>query len=463
MSGRILIVDGVATNRIVLRVKMLAAQFMVEVCATQAEAQALIARNRPDLILLNLSDLSEDRHSFCAALKADPDTQGIAIIAVGLADTARARFAALDAGADDVLAHPIHDALLLARIRSLLRARSATDELFLRDGTSRALGFADGQTPFGVPGQVTLIAQHAGSLHDLIVHLNTGLDQPVQISDIAAVLCGNDPVSGPDLFIIPAIMSMADAGPLFGLVSDLRSRVDTRLSSLLIVVPDDAPDMAALFLDLGADDVVMQNALPQEVILRVNTLVQRKQLQDTLRRNLRDGLQAAVTDPLTGLFNRRYVDHHLARMSEQSVTAGRELAIMMIDIDHFKAINDRFGHAAGDRVLVAIAARLRENLRAVDLVARIGGEEFLIAMPRATARQAQGAANRLRRLISQTPFDLGEAHPPINVTISVGVALSGEAGPDRPDTHQMCDLADAALYRAKTAGRDRVAMDLSVA
>lgn len=114
-------------------------------------------------------------------------------------------------------------------------------------------------------------------------------------------------------------------------------------------------------------------------------------------------------------------------------------------------------------MLVALAARLRDNLRAVDLVARIGGEEFLIAMPRTSARQAQGAADRLRRLVNQTPFDLGEAYAPIPVTISVGVALSDEAGQDQPDTHLMCDLADAALYRAKSAGRDCVAMHLTAA
>ncbi|ARU01489.1 diguanylate cyclase domain-containing protein [Yoonia vestfoldensis] len=463
MSGRILIVDAVPTNRIVLRVKMLAAQFAVEACASSAEARALIAKQRPDLILVNLSDPAEDRHGFCTALKADPDTSTIAIIAVGTADTSRARFAALDAGADDVLARPINDALLLARIRSLLRARSVTEELLLRDSTSRALGFCDDRASFASTGRITVITPEAAPMPELICALNAGLGDCVVVQTASAVLRHNDEMDCPDLLIIPATAPRGDAVALFGLVSDLRSRVDTRLASLLVMVPDGHPEAAAMFLDLGADDVVMQNALPQEMILRAKALVRRKQLHDALRRNVLDGLQAAVTDPLTGLLNRRYVDHHLARMSEQSTTAGSALAVMMIDIDHFKAINDTYGHPAGDRVLIALAARLRDNLRAVDLVARIGGEEFLIAMPRTTAKQAQGAADRLRRLVSQTPFDLGAPHDPIAVTISVGVALSGEAGQDQPDTHRICDLADAALYRAKSAGRDCVAMDLNAA
>lgn len=463
MSGRILIVDAVPTNRIVLRVKMLAAQFAVEACASSAEARAIIANQCPDLILVNLSDPTEDRHGFCTALRADPNTSTIAIIAVGTADTSRARFAALDAGADDVLARPIDDALLLARIRSLLRARSVTEELLLRDSTSRALGFCENRDSLVNTGRITVITPEAAPMPELIATLNAGLGHSVVVQTASAVLRHTDDVHCADLLIIPAAAPCDHAVALFSLVSDLRSRVDTRLASLLVMVPDGKPEVGAMFLDLGADDVVMQNALPQEIILRAKALVRRKQLHDALRRNLLDGLQAAVTDPLTGLFNRRYVDHHLARMSEQSAVAGSALAVMMIDIDHFKAINDTYGHAAGDRVLVALAARLRDNLRAVDLVARIGGEEFLIAMPRTSARQAQGAADRLRRLVNQTPFDLGEAYAPIPVTISVGVALSDEAGQDQPDTHLMCDLADAALYRAKSAGRDCVAMHLTAA
>ena len=460
MSGRILIVDAVPTNRIVLRVKMLAAQFAVEACASSAEARAIIANQCPDLILVNLSDPTEDRHGFCTALRADPNTSTIAIIAVGTADTSRARFAALDAGADDVLARPINDALLLARIRSLLRARSVTEKLLLRDSTSRALGFCENRDSLVNTGRITVITPEAAPMPELIATLNAGLGHSVVVQTASAVLRHTDDVHCADLLIIPAAAPCDHAVALFSLVSDLRSRVDTRLASLLVMVPDGKPEVGAMFLDLGADDVVMQNALPQEIILRAKALVRRKQLHDALRRNLLDGLQAAVTDPLTGLFNRRYVDHHLARMSEQSAVAGSALAVMMIDIDHFKAINDTYGHAAGDRVL---AARLRDNLRAVDLVARIGGEEFLIAMPRTSARQAQGAADRLRRLVNQTPFDLGESYAPIPVTISVGVTLSDEAGQDQPDTHLMCDLADAALYRAKSAGRDCVAMHLTAA
>ncbi len=149
---------------------------------------------------------------------------------------------------------------------------------------------------------------------------------------------------------------------------------------------------------------------------------------------------------------------HLARIAAQAQSTQREFAVMMLDIDHFKSINDRYGNAAGDRVLVEISRRLRENLRSIDLVARIGSEEFMVAMPRTCSDQAQVAADRLRRLVSTKPFSLGPDLPYLTITVSVGVAIGGLTRLDGVQIEAMCHQADAALYVAKNAGRDKVAM-----
>ncbi len=457
MTGRILIIDTVPTNRIVLKVKMLAAQFSVDACGTRADAEALIAQQRPDLILINLSDPTEDRHEFCVELKNNPDTAAIAIISVGVADTARARFAALDAGADDVLPRPINDALLLARIRSLLRVRNARNELMLRDSTSRALGFEETKVGFAAASRVAILSQEGPFGDELAQMLSAGLSAPISRIQTETVL-SNDNAQLPDLFVIDATQNPEDGHDLFRLISDLRSRRETRLSSLFVILPENTPNVAALVLDLGADDAVSANISEGELILRAKALVRQKLLHDKLRDTVRDGLNAAVTDQLTGLYNRRYVEPHLARMAEQSRATQREFAVMMLDIDHFKSINDRFGHAAGDKVLIEISKRLRENLRAIDLVARIGGEEFMIAMPNTNHDQGQYAADRLRRLISSKPFLLGPDLPALNVTMSVGVAIDGLHQLDRYQIDHMCHRADEALYAAKNAGRDTVAM-----
>lgn len=458
MSGRILIIDTVATNRIVLKVKMHAAQYAVDTCGGSDEALQIIGQSRPDLILLNLSDPVEDRHAFCHDLKADPDTSDIPIIALGIADTCRARFAALDAGADEVMPRPADDTLLLARIRSLLRMRHANAELWLRDGTSRALGFEEASNEFAHAAKVAVLTSRRTAETRLIAKLNAAFTQKVRMLDTETVLTsqGLEPV--PDLFVIDASEMRDNGRAMFRLVADLRSRNETRLSTQLVVVPREMADIAAMALDLGADDVVFSHVAAAELALRSKVLIARKWQQDKLRDTVRSGMHAAVTDPLTGLYNRRYAEPYLARMAEQAKKLGQDFAVMILDIDHFKTINDRFGHAAGDAVLKQLSDRLRQNLRAVDLVARIGGEEFLIAMPNTSADQAEAAADRLRRIVNGKLFDLGADQDHLRVTTSIGVAVGGICALDDQSSAQICTQADAALYAAKSGGRDQVSL-----
>jgi two-component system cell cycle response regulator len=438
---------------------MLAAHFEVDACENRAQAECAIAEKRPDLILLNLVDPDGDHHSFCKDLRNAPDTAAVAIIALGVPDTSKARFAALDAGADDVMPRPINDALLLARIRNLLRVRSAGQELSLRESTSRALGFEEARRSFEVPANVAVVTPTPLGPASMTDALSEDLGRQVSVIAPETALAAK----APDLLIIDATDAPQNEKALFGLVSDLRVRAETRRTAQLVITPADEPEVTALFLDLGADDAVCTGISTAELSLRAKTLISRKQQHDALRATVRSGLHAAITDPLTGLYNRRYLEPHLARMAEQATASKRGFAVMMLDIDHFKAVNDAYGHAAGDMVLMQIADRLRENLRAIDLVARIGGEEFLIAMPRTSVRQAKLAADRLRRTIHNTPFEVGAQQAPINVTISVGVAVSGQDGVDPFPLTQLCDSADKALYVAKSAGRNQVAMGKSAA
>ncbi|SEN21894.1 response regulator receiver modulated diguanylate cyclase [Loktanella fryxellensis] len=463
MSGRILIVDGVSTNRIVLRVKMLAARYDVDAVATCAEAFGVIARAAPDLILINLTDLVSDGYAFCRALRENPVLANIAIVSVGVLDTSAARFLALDAGADDVLPRPISDALLLARVRSLMRRRNMSRELQMRDGTNRNFGFEDTRPRRITPDRITLLSDDPVSARRLITGIEADLHASTRIvaSDSALIDAVDMPKT--DMFIIDAHAADITDGQLFRLVADLRARETTRLASQMILLPRDKSDVAAMLLDLGSDDVVIGEVGPAELVLRTRSLLRHKHDQDRLRDTLRHGLHAAMTDALTGLYNRRYAETHLRRMAEQAHAVGGRYALMMIDIDHFKRINDGYGHAAGDRVLCELADRLKQNFRPEDLVARIGGEEFLIAMPRTTLPEAKAAAQRLRRLVNIRPFALGSGHGDMHVTVSVGVAVDA-IDPDQITTlGDMFKHADAALYHAKANGRDGIAFSQSAA
>lgn len=297
MPARILILDGVAASRTVLKAKMQAAQYAVDACADRRTAEKAIAQARPDLILINFGDPGGRLHGFCKSLRNTPDTASIAIIATGSADTIKARFAALDAGADDVMPEPINDPLLLARIRSLLRARSASEELMLRDSMVRALGFEDRRSPFENATKVGFIKEPSMTLP---VCFDGSLPASMKIVSIKEALCGAGPSSALDVVIIDARNILQSDRALLGLVSDLRAREATRYTTQLVLTPPHSPEIAALFLDLGADDIVPEGCSRAEVSLRIKALIRRKKQQDALRIMLHDGLHAALTDPLPG-------------------------------------------------------------------------------------------------------------------------------------------------------------------
>lgn len=463
MTGRILIVDTVPTNRVVLKAKMLAAHFSVETCSTIADAIKRIAAAAPDLVMINLSDPVEDRHNFCKSLRNQPETASIGIVAVGVADTAMARFAALDAGADDVLPLPVNDVLLVARIRSLLRAHSSGADIGLHHAVGRALGFEEAGTPFASSSRVAVVSDAPATAEALISDLRIALQQKIAYVPLGTSMTDVPITPTPDLMIITTGADEVARGRYFGAISDLRTRPDTRATAQLVIVPRNQPEVAATFLDLGADDVVSEDCDTRELVLRAKALLRRKHQCDRVSASLRSGLYAAMTDPLTGLYNRRYATARLEHLAEEAALSGQSFAVMMVDIDHFNTINDKHGHLVGDQVLRQLANCLRKNLRAIDLVARIGGEEFLVALPQTTEAQAEQAADRLRNLIGQTAFVTGHAGARLDVTVSIGVVVETPQRADHPTVADLCSTADQALFQAKMAGRNRVAMGRSAA
>lgn len=460
MVGDILIIDCVATNRIVLKVKLLAAQYRVRPCATLADAQIEIDASLPDMILLDTGSDAQAALKFCAQLKAMARTSLIPIIATGMFPTPLERVVALEAGADDVLTKPFDDHILQARIRSLLRSRDARQELRMREGTRTALGFAEGASTFTAPAHIVIASEGRDAAPDF-AKIEAGLSNSIMSNvPVEHLLSGQETLPPADLHVLDFRNDFIDDKVLFRLLSELRSRSSTRHAGILALLPSNARHAAAMALDLGANDIVCSVVDPAEISHRCAVLVQAKQEADALRRTVETGLEAAITDPLTGLFNRRYALPHLSRLARESQKTGRQFAIMALDLDYFKTINDTFGHKAGDDVLRQVARRLQGNLRAVDLLARIGGEEFLVAIPNSDAVHARTAAERLCNLIGDTPFYVGNERQEINVTVSVGVSLSGgdEAHEVVENLEDLVNAADVALYAAKNGGRNKVSL-----
>jgi two-component system, cell cycle response regulator len=460
VPGKILIVDDISTNRIVLKVKLAAAYYETCQAATGADALRLAREITPDLILLDIRLPDMDGIAICAALKRDPATRAIPVVMVSATRDGDARIRALRAGAEDVFWKPFEDVVLLARLRSILRAREAEQELGMRHMTYRELGFAEPAAAFEHPATVVLISSDAAAAGRWKRDLDAGLNGRT------LVLCPDQALVELDEHLMPdAVVLAADLdrpGDGLRLMSELRSRRATRFTSVCVVVPKGALDLAAMALDLGANDIIETGTAPEEMVLRVQTQIARKRQHDRLRTSVEDGLKMAMTDPLTGLHNRRYALPHLARIARRARESGRNFAIMVLDLDRFKSVNDTWGHAAGDAVLVEVANRFRGNLRAVDLVARIGGEEFLVALPDISLEAAKLTAERLRRVIEETPVAMS-GDQPISVTMSIGLAMGGGADFTEAQVDGLVDCADRALMGAKSDGRNQVTVFRSAA
>lgn len=483
MPGKILIVDDLPTNRILLRVRLSAAFYDVIQAGNSADAMEMMAAHSPDLVLISANLGEGESLDLCRRITGAATQPAPPVLILSPRTDRRLRLAALESGAVDVLAFPLDDMLLQARLRSLMRVGDRAQDNPLRDTAGRSIGFAETRADYAQPPRICVLLDQSGP--DPLAPLPRpmlldGLTPGhVTCHDIRSFLRDVSAGDTPDLCLV--VMDRPLATPGLRLLSELRAHPETRHSAILLILPEPDNLVAADALDLGAGDVMAGLIDTAELAARVASLIRRKRLADQLRLTLRDGLRAAVTDPLTGLYNRRYALPYLVNMTEQARSSGRRFAVMLADLDHFKAINDRFGHAAGDAVLVEVAQRLRSNLRAVDLVARLGGEEFLIALPDTDRTEARIAARRLCRVIGQDPFVLPGQSDKVPVTVSIGVAmgyrppprltdppaLPADAAPDAITTAGALDSlpaplrallqqADRALYGAKACGRNQV-------
>jgi two-component system, cell cycle response regulator len=221
---------------------------------------------------------------------------------------------------------------------------------------------------------------------------------------------------------------------------------------LALVDPDDRARMVKA-LEIGVNDILTRPVDPQELAARAKTQIQRKRYTDYLRNNLDHSLELAVTDQLTGLHNRRYMVGQLETLVRRAAMGGDEVSALLIDIDHFKKINDTFGHDIGDEVLREFALRLASNVRAIDLPCRYGGEEFTVIMPETRMADALRIAERIRKHVSASPFKVANGDEMLTVTVSVGVSATG--GPeDTPEA--LLKRADEGVYEAKASGRNTV-------
>ncbi|MBY5443846.1 PleD family two-component system response regulator [Rhizobium leguminosarum] len=452
MTARILVVDDIPANVKLLEARLLAEYFDVMTAADGYTALAICERNQVDLILLDIMMPGIDGFEVCERLKANQKTAHIPVVMVTALDQPTDRVRGLKAGADDFLTKPVNDLQLISRVKSLLRLKTLSDELRIRAETAHTMGIDElsraGEGRADETAQVLLVDGRANSQERIIKALKPVADV-LALSDPQAALF-EAAESAFDLVIVNA--NFDDYDPL-RLCSQLRSLERTRFLPILIITEQGADDMVVRALDLGVNDYIIRPVDANELVARSLTQIRRKRYNDRLRASVKQTIELAVTDPLTGLYNRRYLDNHLNVLFNRSMARGRPLSVLITDIDRFKHVNDTYGHDGGDEVLREFSNRVRSTIRGADLACRYGGEEFVVVMPDTSPEIAAAVAERLRAAIESAPFMLKHSGEALNVTASFGIA-SRIASVLTPG--QLMKQADLALYEAKNTGRNRV-------
>ncbi|HVT50634.1 MAG TPA: PleD family two-component system response regulator, partial [Dongiaceae bacterium] len=355
MSARILVVDDIAANVRLLEAKLAAEYFEVVTASSGPEALNIIERNAPDIVLLDVMMPEMDGFEVCAKIRANPKTRFLPVVMVTALSDPSDRVRGLEAGADDFLTKPVNDLALFARVRSLVRLKMMMDEWRMREQTSGQFDLLSGEAdppPEDDRNAEILLVESFQPAAQRIVGVLSGDGNKVEVAD--SIVKGMEAAAKARHDLIITNIQVAGEDGL-RLCSHLRSQEETRQVPILLIVED--YDMPRLIkgLDIGASDYLMKPIDPNELLARVRIQIRRRRYQDRLRANFERSLSLALTDSLTGLYNRRYALRHLDGLMRRVVATGKTLGVLVCDLDRFKSVNDSYGHAAGDEVLKQFA------------------------------------------------------------------------------------------------------------
>lgn len=452
MTGLVLVVDDVPANVKLLEAKLTNEYYDVITARDGFEAIEQTKAKKPDLILLDVMMPGIDGFETCRRLKQDPDVSHIPVVMVTALSEPSDRVAGLEAGADDFITKPINDTALFARVRSLVRIKVLIDELRLRDKSGSQLGMSasDFSLNLDVSGSNLML------IDDDVVQVRRITEKLIAAGYKVSHFTEHKPAleyarTANTLDLILISTQLADIDGL-RLATQFKAFEEARHLPIIMLVEEDEQHLMLKGLELGVNDYLLMPVDFNEMFARIKTQIRRKKYQEALKSNYQESVSLALTDGLTRLYNRHYLDTHLKNLVRQAGEQGRNLSVIIMDMDHFKQVNDTYGHASGDEVLRTLANLIVQTIRSADLAARYGGEEFVVLMPETDAMRAYEAAERLRKVVESSQFEIPHPDSPIRKTVSIGYATM--LPNDTPES--LLKRADAALYEAKNSGRNKV-------
>lgn len=445
MAGRVLVVDGISRNRRLLEASLASEYFNVLAARNGPEALALALAERPDLVLLDAGIGDFDGVEVCRRLKAQQETAHIPVVMLTALSDQGERVRGLEAGADDFLTKPVEDVALFARVRALIRLKRMADELRLRERTIAAFG--------ALQPLVYDDAESLGGARLLLVEDRRDEASPLaaMLSEIAgavrlveAVPAALDLAASEDFDIIVVSLALAEDKAV-ALCARLRQSELTRFTPIIVLAEPGEQHRVARALELGVNDYLLRPVDRNELAARARAQVRRKRYHDRLRHRLMTSLSLSVTDPLTGLYSRRYLHAHLDQMLARRDNEAPRAALIMIDLDRFAALNREHGFTVGDQVLRDCSLRLQRNLRGFDLACRYGGETFAILLTDVDGGIAERVALRLNAVLAGEPARPHGAKAPIPLSASIGLGVAQPGD----DAGKLVSRAHDALVAAK--------------
>ena len=452
LKRRILIVDDDPLNVKLLASKLPEDQFETVTAFSGQEALRKTLKDPPDLILLDIMMPEMNGYEVSQWLKNNPATQDIPIILVTALDGADDKIKGFEAGADEFLNKPVNTIELLARINSLLRLKYYREQLLSR--TLSEKGFSGGQVApdpaeeARPPVKILLVEDDEKDAR-MIQEYFAGESYQLEIVNTGEAALDRVQKEAFDLVLLDVLLPGVDGFEVCQRIKGLHQTQDLQVV-LITCLPDLENKIKGV--EQGADDYLIKPINGRELKARVKVLVKKKHYIDQLRNNFERALNSAIYDGLTGLHNQTYFKKFLEMEIKRADRQRYPLGLMIIDIDDFKKINDRFGHLTGDLIIKDLAQVIKKNIREVDLSARYGGDEFVVVLPYTDQTETQQIIERIQKAVTRYREKEDSLLQQESLTLSFGVAFFPFQG---TTMEELIRNADLTLYRSKQEGKNR--------